>query len=81
MLLDFMRNGVLIQCNYLSLIGYYGEPSRRTLEILLKHHMVQLMGSDAHQVEGYERIPRPEQPVLLIGEEAWNRIMCVIQNF
>lgn len=76
-LLDFMKSGVLIQCNYLSLVGYYGEPSRHTLEILLKHHMVQLMGSDAHQVEGYERYPEARAAgVSLVGEEEWNRIMC-----
>ena len=39
--------------------------------------MVQLMGSDAHQVEGYERYPEARVAgVALIGEEAWNRIMC-----
>ena len=67
----------MIQCNYLSLIGYYGEPSRRTLEILLKHRMVQLMGSDAHQVEGYERYPEARAAgIALVGEDEWNRIMC-----
>lgn len=76
-LLEFMKNGVLIQCNYLGLIDYYGEPSRKTLEIMLRHNMVQLMGSDAHQVEGYGRYAEAKKAgISLVGEENWQKIMC-----
>lgn len=76
-LLDFMGNKTLIQSNYLSLTGYYGEASKRTLEILLTHDMVQLMGSDAHQVEGYALYENAKEAgITLIGQERWDKIMC-----
>ncbi|MEG0495757.1 MAG: CpsB/CapC family capsule biosynthesis tyrosine phosphatase [Eubacterium sp.] len=77
-LMEFMNRGCLIQSNYLSLTGYYGEPSKRTLETLLTHDMVQLMGSDAHQIEGYALYPQAEKlGIDLIGVEKWNAMMCV----
>ena len=77
-LIDFMEQGCLIQANYLSLTGYYGNKAKETLEPMLTHNMVQLMGSDAHQVEGYERYPEAEAAgIRLIGEAAWKQIMDV----
>lgn len=53
LLLDYMASGTLIQSNYLSLIGYYGQVAQHTMEAMLRSNMVQLLGSDAHQSEGY----------------------------
>lgn len=74
-LLDFMEQGTLIQSNYLSLIDYYDRATTRTLKIMLEHDMVQLMGSDAHQTEGYELYPRAEKVgKALIGDEKWHTL-------
>lgn len=75
-LFDFIEKGCLIQANYLSLTDYYKPPARATLEIMLTHGMVQLMGSDAHQADAYTRYPEAEaRGIALIGEEAWRRLM------
>ena len=77
-LLDFISNGTLIQSNYLSLVGYYGSVAQKTLEIMLKHNMVQLLGSDAHQVEGYELYPEAKAAGLkLVGEDKWNELTSI----
>ena len=76
-LLDFMKKGCLIQSNYLSLTGYYGAKAKDTLKIMLAHDMVQLMGSDAHQAEGYALYPNAEaEGVAIVGEEKWQEIVC-----
>lgn len=74
-LLDFMQAGTLIQSNYLSLIDYYDRATTKALKIMLEHNMVQLMGSDAHQTEGYELYPRAEKVgVALVGEAKWREL-------
>lgn len=71
-LLDFIRRGVLIQSNYLSLIDYYDQKTTETVKIMLEHHMVHLLGSDAHQTEAYDLYPRAEAVgVELVGETQW----------
>lgn len=43
------ERGVVFQCNYVSLIGGYGETARKKLEWMLKEGMVNLTGSDVHR--------------------------------
>lgn len=43
------ERGVLFQCNYVSLIGGYGETARKKLEWMLKEGMINLTGSDVHR--------------------------------
>ncbi|MDD4691736.1 tyrosine-protein phosphatase [Eubacterium aggregans] len=77
-LLEFMAAGTLIQSNYLSLIGYYGGATQRTLETMLSHDMVQLLGSDAHQSEGYALYPEAaDAGITLVGKEKWQDLVCV----
>jgi protein-tyrosine phosphatase len=40
--------GCLLQVNLLSLLGYYGKPVKIIAEKLIKHRMVDLLGSDMH---------------------------------
>lgn len=53
--------GILFQLNYMSLVGGYGETARKKAEWLLKNGMIDLTGSDVHQLEsftfGIERQP------------------------
>ena len=52
MLLKWMEREVLAQCNSGSFAGYFGRHVQANAELLLKHHMVTLIGSDAHRVVG-----------------------------
>ncbi len=44
----WIRNGVLVQLNGLSLTGQLGDKIKVTAEKLLKHNLVHCIGSDAH---------------------------------
>lgn len=57
---DFIKEGCVIQSNYLSLIDYYRKPTRDTLIQMLNRGYVHTMGSDAHQSEGYELYEKAE---------------------
>ena len=57
-LIPLIENGVIIQCNYGSIIGRYNENARKTIKKMLEHNMVHLLGSDAHRQNGiYLEIP------------------------
>lgn len=43
------NRGVMFQCNFVSLVGGYGETARGKLEWLLKQGMIDLTGSDLHR--------------------------------
>ncbi len=45
---EFRENGVLIQCNYGSIIGKYGKHAKKTLKYLLEQRLVDIMSSDVH---------------------------------
>lgn len=48
--------GVLFQCNYMSLIGGYGETARKKVEWMLKEGMINLTGSDVHRKFVFEHV-------------------------
>ena len=47
-----IEKGVLMQCNYGSMIGQYGKEATKTLIRLLKGNMVHFLGTDTHR-QGY----------------------------
>lgn len=47
-IVEWINSGIYAQVNASSLIGVFGEKVKKTAEILLKHNMVQLIGSDVH---------------------------------
>lgn len=49
MLLDLISLGVLFQSNYGSLIGVYGNETKKTVKLLLKANMIHFMGTDVHR--------------------------------
>lgn len=54
---DYRRlkeDGIIFQANYFSLLGAYGDTARKKLEWLLKHGMIDLMGSDLHRLKVIE---------------------------
>lgn len=55
---DYYRlkeQGVLFQTNFVSLVGGYGDQARKKSEWLLKEGMVDVIGSDVHRIEFFER--------------------------
>ena len=46
---EWIKKGIYMQCNYLSISGKYGKEAQKTLELLLKHNLVHFLGSDAHR--------------------------------
>lgn len=68
MLYDFINRGCLAQLTAGSLVGRFGREVQKRAELFLKHHLVQLMASDAHDIE-----KRP--PVLSQGLEAAIRLI------
>lgn len=68
--------GVLFQCNYMSLVGGYGETARRKLEWLLKEGMVDMTGSDVHRKFAFDHImekaPKRQEPLNILIDKAHN---------
>lgn len=50
LLYNWIRDGIYAQLNASSLTGIYGKRVKRAAEILIKHNLVQLIGSDVHSV-------------------------------
>lgn len=50
------KRGVLFQCNYISIIGGYGETARKKIEWMLKEGMVNMIGSDVHRKFVFEHV-------------------------
>lgn len=48
---DLRDRGVKLQINLLSLIGIYGPPIQRLAEKLIQQGMVDLVGSDCHNMD------------------------------
>lgn len=49
-LLKFVEAGVVIQCNYGSLAGLYGETAQKNAEYLVNEGLVSLYGTDMHNL-------------------------------
>ena len=68
---DLIQRGVLMQSNYGSIIGEYGEKAQIIVKKLLENNMVHFLGSDVHR----ENTIYPKMPKILselnklIGEE------------
>lgn len=55
---ELVEKGVLLQCNYASIIGYYGKKAEIIVRKLLENDMVHFLGSDVHRANTiYRRMP------------------------
>ena len=63
---DLIEEGCYIQINANSLTGFFGEDSKKTAEILVKHKMVHLISTDAHSSKS--RTPRMRQAIEIMKE-------------
>ena len=50
-LVDSLREeGLLFQCNFASILGYYGKESEKLLKYMLKKEYVDYLGTDVHRI-------------------------------
>ena len=68
---DLILKGVLMQANYASIIGYYGQKAQFIVKKFLENNMIHFLGSDVHRQKTiYPKIPEIiEELKELIGEE------------
>ena len=73
---DLIQKGVLMQSNYGSFIGEYGERAKTTVRKLLKCNMIHFLGSDVHRQESiYPKIPTILNELeKMVGEEKVNEL-------
>lgn len=50
--LELVEMGVLLQINYVSILGMYGRKAKKQVKKLLKKHLVSFVGSDIHSLRG-----------------------------
>jgi protein-tyrosine phosphatase len=59
---EFIEMGVLLQCNYESILGKYGIKAQKTMKKLLKQGKVDLLSTDTHKKEStYTKMPEIEK--------------------
>ena len=56
---DLIKKGVLMQANYGSIIGQYGQNAKIIVKKLIKNHMIHFLGTDVHKEKSiYPHIPQ-----------------------
>ena len=73
---DLIQKGVLMQSNYGSILGMYGEKAEIIVRKLLKNNMVHFLGSDVHRVGSvYPRIQSSLKEIEdIVGEDKLDEI-------
>lgn len=51
---EYLRMGVLLQGNYMSLYGKYGKDAKKLLKYYLKNHWISFLGSDCHHETNFK---------------------------
>ena len=75
-LIAWRNEGLLLQCNAGSFAGKFGEAAERAAKLLLKNHLVDFIGSDAHRDVGRDTDMRAGANVIreIAGEAELQRI-------
>lgn len=76
---DLIEKGVLMQCNYGSIIGQYGEKARIIVKKMLENNMVHFLGTDVHRQNTiYPLIPTINKKISdIIGEEKLEKLTTI----
>lgn len=84
---DLIDNGVLMQANYGSILGQYGEKAEIIVRKFLENRMIHFLGSDVHRHgTTYKAIPHAIEEIKdIIGEEELEKLtttnpMLVLKN-
>ena len=61
---DLIEKGVLMQANYASILGGYGQRAQIIVRKLLECNMIHFLGTDVHKQEGvYKNVPEAKKEV------------------
>ena len=78
--IEFLREeGVLFQCNYSSILGFYGNKAKRVMKYLLKNGYVDFLGTDIHRcnktyvLDNFKKIEK--KIIKIIGEYKYQKII------
>lgn len=76
---DLIEKGVLMQCNYGSIIGYYGAKAQIIVKKLLENNMVHFLGSDVHRSKTiYPKIPQILEILThIVGKEKLEQLTTI----
>lgn len=79
---DLIQKGVLMQSNFGSILGIYGEKAEIIVKKLLENNMVHFLGSDVHRANSiypqiHDALRRIEE---IVGEEQLNEITSINPN-
>lgn len=79
---DLIELGVLMQVNYASIIGYYGERAQIIVKKMLENNMVHLLGSDVHSPNTiYPKIPEILSNIKeIIGDKKLEKLTTINPN-
>lgn len=76
---DLIQKGVLMQANYASIIGYYGQKAQIIVEKFFENNMIHFLGSDVHRQNSiYPKIPEILKNISgIIGEEKLKELTTI----
>ena len=76
---DLIDEGVLMQANYCSIIGQYGENAEIIVRKLLENKMIHFLGSDVHrQGTTYKAIPKAIEEIKdIIGDDELEKLTTI----
>lgn len=76
---DLIQKGVLMQANYGSILGQYGEKAEIIVRKFFENNMIHFLGSDVHRQNSiYKRIPQALEEIKeIVGEEKLEEITTI----
>lgn len=76
---DLIRNGVLMQANYGSIVGQYGSKAQTIMQVFLKNDMIHFLGTDVHKANTiYPKMPQIiEKLVKIIGKDKLEQLSTI----
>ena len=74
--LEYTKLGCLLQGNYMSILGKYGNRAKKTLKTLLKNDTITFLASDIHHAKSDYHLPEAEKKVLKLvkSKEKLNKL-------
>ena len=76
---ELIETGVLMQANYGSIVGQYGQKAQIIVKKLLENDMIHFLGSDVHRSETiYPQIPKMLNEIeKIVGEEKLEKLTTI----
>ena len=76
---DLIQKGVLMQANYGSILGQYGEKAQIIVKKFFESNMIHFLGSDVHRQKTiYKRIPEALRQIEeIVGEQKLNELTTI----